>query len=245
MIQAQSFHSPYGYRYIRDGGKVPAVLHACKESRAEFLDTGAKEETGKGKKDGGLTRRQREHPVYKLSFYARSARTSRPVYFSASHDSLWGDAKIDTFHQGRINVVTSLDIAPTLTHLIWEPFTAVDLRDLLAKFPRLETLTILVRNYMIPILRPELDGQLDDRGYSTEQLRLINNEVNQRTANTQLLAVMESEKTEMKMPVLKYRFRSQFLTNEGLALPIRPEDPLSEFDQGMIEQVEDRSDRSY
>jgi hypothetical protein len=79
VAQEEFLNFKYRFSYNRP---VPAVLHACRESRQEFLES---DDTSA---DGPPAIRRRDHPVYNISFH-REKHSSSPIFFSAI-DSFWG-----------------------------------------------------------------------------------------------------------------------------------------------------------
>jgi hypothetical protein len=144
VVQRESRTSRYRYTFSRP---VPALLHACRESRYEYLEI--------DDDDGApLERRRREHPVYKLSFNGRTRRS--PVYFSTDIDTFWGmkgpglepllvPEALPTggtiYLANPFSGIAELDIARDLKRLTVE----LDMRimEVLLSFPKLETLTLV------------------------------------------------------------------------------------------------------
>jgi hypothetical protein len=81
IVQVPRGKAGKGYTYTR---AVPAVLHACRESRNEYLDPGLSE------CQESVNRRRKVHPVYKLSFHSSDGSREAPVYFSSDIDTFCG-----------------------------------------------------------------------------------------------------------------------------------------------------------
>ncbi|KAF4636829.1 hypothetical protein G7Y89_g1247 [Cudoniella acicularis] len=151
IVQRPSEKLPGRFTYRR---KVPAVLHACRESRAEYLDTGREED-----KDSAAARR-RQHPIYRLYFQTRFR--SSQLFFSNDIDMFKGAMYAGTKSTQRpprwsryspINYhgMTELEISKTLKYLVFKRWDYIYCRlspEFLRKgFPELETLTLLMENH--------------------------------------------------------------------------------------------------
>ncbi|TVY73573.1 hypothetical protein LSUE1_G008682 [Lachnellula suecica] len=160
------------YTYRRN---PPAVLHACRESRFEFLDA--------DESPAALARRRKEHPVYKLQFEVERMRCS-PTFFDVETDMLYGLSyngkhgvmrgdmtQLDYTHGG----IAELSIAQELQHLgingshVWlgHPGSAAFFR---TRFPKLKSLTLVLEGYthvfssfpyLGGALLPEKNGEMD------------------------------------------------------------------------------------
>ncbi|KAE9376085.1 hypothetical protein N431DRAFT_481233 [Stipitochalara longipes BDJ] len=236
VVQWESKNANTRFQYIRDGGKVPAVLHACKESREEFL------EKNDGEHDPTLDRRRRNHPVYKLSFIdqSRTHRYPRPVFFAADYDSFWGQpyGYSRTQHDSLVGV-GQLDIAPNLKHLVWKKY--IDIEDALRHFPKLETVTLLLDDERAPsqlpfsskrikiTMGPEVNGRLDESALVGDDLAFFNvfwGYVQRNLAQW----VTKPHNFRKPFPRFKYRFERQFIENERIELPAEPTVSDEEFD---------------
>lgn len=229
--QQPSFHLLREFRYIRDSGKVPGVLHACRESRYEFLDDGSD--------DKSLERRRKEHPVYKLHFAEPRSRSSRPIFFSTNVDSFWGKDVGWTRDDRRLWArLGKLDVASTLKSFV--DLNYVDVQLLLERFPKLESITILMDNRQpywrrdwqrdraaVQLWTPEVNGELDVQRLSIEDYVLVNRN---RIRVSAQRAEFEKKKQNKVWPRIKYRFMTQFLENEGVHIPVPPKDPLADLD---------------
>lgn len=209
-------------------------MHACQESRAEFL------ERDDGKEDPTLARRRREHPVYKLCFkdLGRPRRHfTKPVYFSVDVDMLWGmvykgehDFVYPWAVPSALSGVGTLNIAPHLKYLALES-SMVPLVDARTKFPNIKAITFVVRDtigspmwwltgkkYQVPFyLPPEVDGQMD-----------VSDLTGGPRASVARYGYFGSRKEDEELfkekfpgetlPAVCFRFRKQFIENEGLIL---------------------------
>jgi hypothetical protein len=235
VVQRESLKTNVRFRYIRDGGKVPGVLHACRESRNEFLE-----------KDGAdltLARRRREHPVYKLYFHTRSARTSRPVFFSPDVDTFWPmDYVSSTLRRRSVycySGATDLDVAQEVKHMAIESQfnTWVNYPNwYAARFPKLESLTVLFpgscldpdTEMMVPIkYRPEVDGQMSLDGRLEADQPGISEFIFYLEA---LREAMKWPQSDWNLPRVKLRFRDQLIENEGVEIPEPAQDPLDDLE---------------
>jgi hypothetical protein len=221
IIQRVSEKNNTRFTYRR---KPPAVLHACRESRMEYLDT------DEGPESASVARRRKEHPVYKLFFKAGRMRCS-PAYFSVDIDSFYGRKYCgkarnhvrSMFHGW--GGIAELDIAKPLKHLIVK-YHSDDRRGefFRRKFRNLETFTILfpecmLRNWfllasepaMLPA-PPEIDGQVNLEGMHHYHRQDFN------SAMSYTRLCFDKEKAlhpEWTPPVLKFRMDVQFLANSN------------------------------
>ncbi|TVY89328.1 hypothetical protein LAWI1_G008771 [Lachnellula willkommii] len=198
--------------------KPPAILHACQESRAEYLDTGA--ESGQA----SVARRRQEHPVYKL-FFGSGPRCSTPAYFSVDIDAFWGGnypARL-TLPDGDIwDGIENLEIRKTLRHFViktgadtWRPNVGELCRHM---FPELETITILVSPpYYTGDAPPEVGGQMNVAGMDDSQAFLAADCASFRDYIQDELDLERTSNPEWNPPVLKLRFEEQFLANSSIS----------------------------
>ncbi|CZR52581.1 uncharacterized protein PAC_02458 [Phialocephala subalpina] len=154
VVQARSRNPGRQFHYIRSGG-VPAVLHTCQESRAEYIQTDDPKEAD------ALARRRRAHPVYKL-YSDQGKRTrngQRGFYMDVDHDSMWGLYRTDDsphwsyiFDGSPRFIVGHPSLKSTLKHLIiaWNEVEGNDrIRYMVIDFPALETLTIVLPEWQL------------------------------------------------------------------------------------------------
>jgi hypothetical protein len=199
------------------------VLHACRESRNEFL------ETDDASNDVILARRRRAHPVYKLHIIddEQTQHKPSPVFFSCDVDTLWPWSHMpgDRFSYP-FSGTACLDIANDLKHLAlpWKFISWSDWDWWNAQFPKLESVTILqsdkrwdprVKQSVIVDYPPEIDGQLSIIGIPESQKSYRLGMHHSR----QLQERFEEQKLHRKLPLLKLRFENQFIVNEGLIPP--------------------------
>jgi len=223
IVQSGSSHPKGRHPYVRDGSKVPGVLHACRESRNEFL------ETDDASNDVTLARRRRAHPVYKLHIIddEQTQHKPSPVFFSCDVDTLW---PLNPLLGNRFNYPFSgtacLDIAKDLKHLAlhWQFISWSDWDWWSAQFPNLESVTILQedrpwdpRNRKVVTVDcpPEIDGQLSIIGIPESQKSYL---LGMRSSR-HLQKRFEEQKLHRKLPLIKLRFKNQFIVNEGLIPP--------------------------
>jgi hypothetical protein len=231
VVQRESHTSKYCFTFNRP---VPAVLHACKESRSEFL------EPDDPSTDVSLASRRREHPVYKLCFRAERLRTC-PVFFSADVDTFWGmdykardtgPYRVQPFWKSQCLGITCLVVASNLKHLAT---TLHDLPNIDSEFfnswlPKLETLTILLSekqwarrtdlvghpwDWIDCQFSPEVDGELSLK-YSSEVYKAYIENIKSQIRHA--LKRGNEDPPESSRPIIKFRFRKQFVENEGLTL---------------------------
>jgi hypothetical protein len=250
--RCSGFNANVRFRYVRDGGKVPGVLHACQESRAEFL------EKTNGKPDRTLARRRAAHPVHKLHFIdparprqlRRPIRTTSPVFFSVDHDIFWG-TRYSYFHPDKsrqlpswdISSISALDIASGLKHLVinykhshGQGDIDVSIEFTMRQFPNLESLTLLMpdkystlwlRNQRAIRKGAEVDGQLSTDSLSEADQGWLK-EI--RDMYDRAWDGFQKRHPGRALPVVKFRFQSQFVENEGILIPTPSKHPLAEFD---------------
>ncbi|KAH8687264.1 hypothetical protein BGZ60DRAFT_4995 [Tricladium varicosporioides] len=177
IVQRRSEKNNSRFTYRR---KVPSVLHACRESRLEYLE--AKREEDQASAD----RRRQSHPLYKLCFQTKKVRCS-PAYYSNDIDMFYGTEDPGTmgnhgpwwrrqYFTVKYNGMTELNISPSLKHLVIEIGEFRLDGEVLALyiyngFPKLETLTCLVKPYVglyqyiwrqpLTYIPPEIDGVMD------------------------------------------------------------------------------------
>ncbi|KAE8452549.1 hypothetical protein EG329_000452 [Mollisiaceae sp. DMI_Dod_QoI] len=224
---------------------VPTVLHVCRESRMEYLETGSSDET--------LERRRAAHPLYKLYFRNRSKK-SAGVYMDMDIDSFWGKhyrcspqflrtfGHSETLKHIQYTGIFELSLKTTRTgmplkHLVlsyelFKPLNVYDLAVLTCALPCLEKLTILVTEKDIKSIsggqgpttyNPEIDEQLDDSGMSSRCTRLVALVRN----DARKLDVLKDIFPDRKHPVRKIRFERQFVEMEDLTIPKLPLDALA------------------
>lgn len=146
VVQRDIPTSKYRFAFNRP---VPAVLHACRESRLEFLD-----EDDKLHQNGTAVTR-RDHPVYKLHLYAERFQSS-PAFFSSGVDTLWG-LNYGTSYSSKTGLVGGLfwtgvaspDLSSELKHfaytgLLYNLYS--DPVPICEAFPKLEVLTMIIDN---------------------------------------------------------------------------------------------------
>lgn len=235
VVQCDSFNPIVRYRYVRDGGKVPGVLHACRESRNEFL------ETDDASNDVTLARRRRAHPVYKLYFIddRRTRRKTGPVFFSCDVDTFWPlNHKVGDRDSHSFSGTALLDIAKNLKHLalLWQFISWSDWDWWNARFPKLESLTVLQwdkrwdprsKKYLNIDCPPEIDGQLCMIGMPEHQKAYLQALMRR---SKELQDKFEEQKLDQKFPLVKLRFENQFIVNEGIVLPQAPQDPIDDLE---------------
>jgi 2EXR family len=230
IVQRESSTSKYNFTFNRP---VPAVLHACKESRLEFLDE------NDTRNQNGTTAAKRDHPVYKLYFLVERLRSS-PVFFSSEVDTLWG-SKYRTSCPGKISSlgglfwtgIASLDLSSELKHFAYTSRLSnlhSDPVSIYEAFPKLEVLTMIIDNSK-PIcvswtegkvtlrhsdMPPEIDGQIDEKGLGSAMQGYI---MRYREYGEMTLLELKETNPGLKTPVLKFRFLSQYIENEGITAP--------------------------
>ncbi|KAH6682644.1 hypothetical protein B0J14DRAFT_673019 [Halenospora varia] len=219
IVQRRSEKNNSRFTYRR---KVPAILHACRESRLEYLDTGKQED------QASADRRRQSHPLYKLCFQSDRVRSS-PVYFSNDIDMFygaedpgkmgfrraeWRQRQFDIKYHG----MTELDISDSLKHLVIEVGELTERGDLIARlihqgFPKLEKLTCLVKPgaYHWPPVRPgpEVDGAMDLDSLQVVFYRRVYNE-NKNRLTDMFERTCSADYPHWTPPTLKFRFREQF-----------------------------------
>ncbi|TVY83252.1 hypothetical protein LSUE1_G003312 [Lachnellula suecica] len=194
----------------------PAILHACRESRYEYLDADIDDAAV------SVARRRRDHPVYKLEFKNSRTRASPGFFFSVDIDTLWGVLRPSRavrrrgrYYSGDIGLLyqglANLDLAKHLKHLAMEDRLRFNLAGNAAAFlqryfPSLKTLTVpfdvdhfnkMYTKSLIP--PPEKNGEMDLDALKGD-------------GSSQTLAHIWWEP-----PVVKMRFKSQFDTNAVFA----------------------------
>lgn len=229
VIQRESEKTKGRFTYRR---KPPAVLHACRESRLEYLDT---DETSD---NASIARRRKDHPVYKLWFQEKRLR-SVPAYFSVDVDAFYGrqyEGKTakgsgSSHYSHRIEIcwggIAELEIASFLKLLVIEPpyhgyFTGAYFR---VRFPRLEVLTLLYRSTDIRHWRWPIGSVFVEPGQMTD----IDGEMDMNVMSPELAAEYKAHKKSYQNkidlelaafpnwtpPTLKMRFREKFIENEN------------------------------
>jgi len=222
VIQRISEKNNTRFTYRR---KPPAVLHVCKESRQEYLDT------DEGPESASTARRRKEHPVYRLFFSAARTRCSAAL-FSVDVDMFYGreyagtnraDWKSPTWHSIRHGWggISELDIAKYLKHLVLKtpglycPDFGQYFRE---RFPKLETLTILFPQIMlsswpsnrVPDVPPEVGGQMNITELrSNSRLEFQSRKLKYE----QVFAQEQADHPEWTPPVVLLRFQEQFIAN--------------------------------
>ncbi|TVY47940.1 hypothetical protein LCER1_G009375 [Lachnellula cervina] len=201
VLQRPSRKSDGRFTYRR---KPPAVLHACRESRLEYLDT------GEGSESLSVARRRKEHPVYKLCFENEGLRCT-PAYPGKSVKKARGGTQDgNTLIMGGI---MELDIAKTVKHLAIKSTPCKNFGSFLRNgFPQLESFTILFgpwcyKGHMVP----EVDGQMNvaglDDGLGTRWRQVL-----QDYLDTERIS-----HPQWTPPGLKIRFHEQFLANDNIS----------------------------
>ncbi|CZR52582.1 uncharacterized protein PAC_02459 [Phialocephala subalpina] len=223
IVQRESGKVGRQFRYIRSTG-IPSVLHACHESRTEYLDSGIKDET--------LARRKMEHSVYKLCFGNKSGKACQ--VFWSEVDSLWAlRHKPRGMEEQMCTNILTLGPLTGLKRLMLSCFsvspTTMDLREFASFFPSLETLTILIPEKVLQRestssleLKPETYGEV-----STHRLiepfrgcvRVLQRAVNAR------LAQAKKKSPKSHFPTIKYRMEGQFKEKEYVTIPPRAVKP--------------------
>lgn len=244
-----------GLKYVR---RIPGVLHACAESRHEYLERD--NDNDKTKRD----RKSRGHPVYTLSFRTRRMR-GPATYFCAEIDTLWA-TQMTTVTHGRntFALISKLDITPVLQHIML-PCKAVtsqwDLSQLCISFPKLKTLTIIMdlSNIRFPFTRvvtadgkvilkriqllvttpvPEVDGQLVNTGFGHEERAWIDAQMSRITSYYTTFPITYPL---LNAPQLKFRFPEQILQKEKITIPAPPE-PEPDFDDDDEDEDDDHAE---
>ncbi|KUJ13509.1 uncharacterized protein LY89DRAFT_687579 [Mollisia scopiformis] len=214
------------YHQLRE---IPAVLHTCRESRNEFLETD-------DPNDISLQRRRLAHPVYKLHFREGSTRNGlRGRFMSSDTDTFW-PLEIDTIGHAFANHFVNPSLSPVLRHLTitrcsldeWE------LKSLIDKVPTLGTLTFaLSASYYSRFgsLLPEINGELNINGFPTVWQNHLQS---YRSKFNTLLKKMAPKYPKLNTLKVKWRFQDQIIANEGIKLlPPPEEDPFKELDREM------------
>ncbi|KUJ13507.1 uncharacterized protein LY89DRAFT_737486 [Mollisia scopiformis] len=222
VISQNSLVDSFGYKYYthRRGGGVPAILHVCSESRYEFL-------ARDGDDEDALEIRRRVHPVYKLYF---KTKRSLGVYMSLDIDSFWclkygaknfNSIRSSNYYCMRHLVITIRGVSfgrPALgSSSFW--LSQAELLSLSQHLPRLETLTILIKErefqmctyHWVP-LAPEVNGNLDESAFNNAQCWLIA----RVKVFDAVMAELRVKHPTTKFPSLKYRFEQQFMANENM-----------------------------
>jgi hypothetical protein len=228
VLQRVSKFNKSRFTYHR---KPPAVLHACRESRLEYLDT------DEGSDSASIARRRKEHPVYKLFFQNRGLRGTL-AYFSVDMDTFYGreyEGKVTkkTPHYAMSRTwggILELEIAKSLKHLtIKEPWymTASYFRQ---GFPKLEVLTILLelskyweysvlpggagvtRQFLVP--PPEINEQMDIDGMSQYYRTRLGD---YKKRNQREFDLEKKDHPEWTPPIFRLRFDEQFLANANFS----------------------------
>ncbi|KUJ13505.1 uncharacterized protein LY89DRAFT_672713 [Mollisia scopiformis] len=225
-----------GHYWNRAGG-IPAVLHACAESRREYLEYDTDDETTKVAFEG----RRRDHPLYKLHFKNR-LKASAGCYMSLEIDTYW-PARAQELKEYRSDIsgepelskfrtAAELDIASGLQHLALlqhdRPEDCVDFDDLLyfaKKCPLLKTLTVVLQSrrneeswrvrgglYTPEVMGPwglEVSLEVDE----------VTFESNRAKRTRELITEMEEmmkDHPEKSFPFMKLRIQFQFSQAEKL-----------------------------
>ncbi|CZR52584.1 uncharacterized protein PAC_02461 [Phialocephala subalpina] len=189
------------FYYLRPGG-VPALLHACKESRYEYLEEDTNDKDAKAE----IESRRRKHPVYKL-FFRKYSKTSAGAYMSVDVDTFWA-------------MHFEFEAASSVKHLAvtYSDFSRVALWS----FESLESLTVLVEEKELlerfggPITYPaEVDSQMTQ--LSDMNLAII---VSGRQFVMGLtMSIIHGENTKFGSLPLKWRYERQFIRAENLRIP--------------------------
>jgi hypothetical protein len=223
VIQRVSEKNNTRFTYRR---KPPAVLHACRESRQEYLDT------DEGTESASVARRRKEHPVYKLYFQAERTRCT-PAYFSVDIDSFYGREYLGKSKRKQ-NVptwsmrhqwggISELDIANSLKHLVIKPAHWHDIGHYFReRFPKLEVVTILWRSALLvhigpPLWQyvrskppPEINGEMD---LNAMPPKFRSDFITRKSHYEQRLAEAKVSHPEWTPPIVRMRFEEQFLAN--------------------------------
>lgn len=224
IIQRVSEKSINRYTYRRE---PPAVLHACRESRLEYLDI------DEGTESASVARRRKEHPVYKLFSFRADRMQCTLAYFSLDIDAFYGQNYIGKTSryaprwsmQRYVGGISELDIAGTLKHLVLadESTNYSAMGEYFRNgFPKLESLTIIFPKSRptaypspdyIPItiaMVPESRGQIDLNALGPIHRRFFDD------TKSYLEYCFFKEKAlfpEWTPPVVKMRLEMQFARN--------------------------------
>jgi hypothetical protein len=220
------------YRFPR---LIPAVLHACRESRYEFLDPNDEKSIKKG------LIKKRDHPTYKLYFMGQK-RISKPVFFSIVIDSVWGchclakkPISFENIENGATSMVTSrysgltvMNIASTLESLVL--YADRNIIGILPYFPNLKRLTFLYPTYVFehrdprmfysygrPILGPEVNGEVNIEGMPPAFRQLLRRDRERIEDQVSRMVIRNPEWTP---PLIMFRAVEQYVANEHLNIPL-------------------------
>lgn len=236
IVQYMTREKDVQYKFSRS---IPPVLHACRESRFEFLDTGVEGE----KKNGMDVVHKQAHPTYKL-YFTGPGHMSYPVFFAPEIDRMWamhcpGQPRgwyTKTDHRGQSTRIdydyfglTQMDNASKLERL--DLFLDRNIVGNLHLFPNLKVLTFIVpaceydesetiANMFFPstTLGPEVDGQIDTEALTDELSKSVRFE---RTC------LKEDIEEQMKLhpnwtpPVILFRASEQYGKSECPEVKLR------------------------
>lgn len=237
VVQRESQTPGRRFVYIRS---IPGVLHACRESRTEYLETD-------DPTDKTLQRRQKAHPVYKLHCQEGTVRSrvGKPaVFISTDVDTFYGQhyrGKVvgrDRWTYNFYSGIADLSIAKDLKHLAVSDhiFNASAFETIREKFPALERLTLFVAFYPSPerldptstlVYEAEVDGQLNELTFQSIHpyySSVIGTRMGYAKEALQQLYEKNPTKT---FPEIKWRFRGQVIPEEP-AIEARASDDEAE-----------------
>ncbi|KAF8856438.1 hypothetical protein BDZ45DRAFT_476494 [Acephala macrosclerotiorum] len=214
VAQRKSRVKGRGWRYLRPDG-VPALLHTCKESRYEYLETETDDKEAKSE----IESRRRKHPIYKLCFRDEDPK-SAGAYMSMDIDTFW----VKCFRP---------ELANSLKHLV---ATYADFNTMAApvwRFDSLESLTILVEEEILlerapapaPIeYPPEVDGQFTelDQVLDSALMVVITGKMALVAIAMQIFGMYNSKVQSLSV---KWRHERQFIRAENLDIPEIEQDP--------------------
>lgn len=214
------------YRFTRT---IPAVLHACRESRYEFLDTNEEE-------NGTALVRKRDHPTYK-AYFTGVGHVSSPVLFSQEIDRMWGMIchwsvpifyeYIDTNHESVIIEcdyfgLTRLELTAKLERL--DLYLDRNILGILPEFPSLKVLTFLVPIFIYEslemddqqnsggtLVRPEVNGEINTEGLHSDVDDYIKSE--REAIDFQLVPLINGN-PEWTPPIILLRAVEQYVASE-------------------------------
>lgn len=207
VAQRTSTVKDRAFRYIRPDG-VPALLHACRESRYEYLE----EETNDTNALATIESRRRKHPLYKSYFYSPTSKKSTGVYMSTEIDTFWA-------------MQFQKELAKSLKRLVVSYSDWWGMK--VWSFHNLQSVTVLIEEVELlgiiegPITYPrEVNGQLTAFADVTfgVPIRSRRDIIN---GGTMFMCSMKSKD-------IKWRYERQFIRAENLDIPEIDQAPKEE-----------------
>lgn len=216
IIQRLSSKKGRQFRFIRE---IPVVLHVCRESRIEYLETNDPTDTS-------LKRRQNAHPVYKL-YFGNSTKTGCKVFMS-NFDSVW-----TTWPSLKAKWMKP---QPSLKHLFIDlpsnPPTSAYYIELNERFPKLEVITFIISLKLLggrsiigqwSSYGPEMDGEMDEANLRcplTSYFLNFKYACKSSYAIAEKLGIARGVRQDGNFAVLKFRIEEQFMENENIRFPM-------------------------